>query len=254
MPVRRESPSGGQGPSARPPARPLSRSRRPRAPPASRRPVPSRRPTDAAFGNAVHDIWLAVTAGNPEYALPAFFPEKAYEQVKAIADPECRLGRTGSGTTSPSTWPLSTSSWPANRDAHQGHRPDSVRAVDPEGACSNSLGYWHVPGSRVVYRQAETTYSFGIASFISWRGDWYLVHLGALSRSGAYGIVDDPEAGRGRLRPARRLLARPPGQPGASPRLPRRPRTDPVSSPLDARTSQITVLVPACHATESGYT
>ena len=41
-----------------------------------------------AFKNAVHDIWLAVTTGDPKYALPAFFPEKAYEQVKAIDNPD----------------------------------------------------------------------------------------------------------------------------------------------------------------------
>ncbi len=43
--------------------------------------------TDTAFKNLIHDFWLAVTTGNPDYAQPAFFPEKAYEQVKAIADP-----------------------------------------------------------------------------------------------------------------------------------------------------------------------
>ncbi len=44
--------------------------------------------TDTAFKNLIHDFWLAVTTGNPDYAKPAFFPEKAYEQVKAIADPD----------------------------------------------------------------------------------------------------------------------------------------------------------------------
>ena len=65
------------------------------------------------------------------------------------------------------------------------------------GACYNKVGYWHVPGARVVYRTGGVTRSFGIASFISWRGDWYLVHLGAEVRSAAYGIVDDPEEGEG---------------------------------------------------------
>jgi hypothetical protein len=152
--------------------------------------------TNAAFGNAVHDIWLAVTTGDPNYALPAFFPVKAYEQVKAIADPESdwddrlwydftldiaavhKLIKPGA-TLTKVVVPTQYAQW------------------IPVGACYNSLGYWHVPGSRVVYRQDGTTYSFGIASFISWRGVWYLVHLGALSRGGAYGIVDDPELGEG---------------------------------------------------------
>jgi hypothetical protein len=152
--------------------------------------------TDAAFAAVVHDIWLAVSTGNPNYAAPAFFPEKAYEQIKAIADPRSDWqGRL---------WLDFTLDVAA---AHKLVKPGAtlVRFEVPTqyaqwvgvGACYNSAGYWHVPGSRVVYRQDGTTVSFGIASFISWRGDWYVVHLGALTRAGAYGIVDDPEQGPG---------------------------------------------------------
>ncbi len=49
----------------------------------------------------------------------------------------------------------------------------------------------------LVYEQGGATRSFGITSFISWRGDWYLVHLGALSRPAPVGIVDDPQPGPG---------------------------------------------------------
>ena len=150
----------------------------------------------AAFDNAVHDLWLAVATGNPGYARPAFFPEKAYEQVKAIADPESdwqgrlwldftldvaavhKLIKPGATLTKVIT-PTGSEQW------------------IPAGACYNSTGYWHLPGSRLVYREGGVTHSFGIASFISWRGDWYLIHLGALVRGGAYGIVDDPETGEG---------------------------------------------------------
>jgi len=150
----------------------------------------------AAFDNAVHDLWLAVATGNPGYARPAFFPEKAYEQVKAIADPESdwqgrlwldftldvaavhKLIKPGATLTKVIT-------------------PTGYEQWIPAGACYNSTGYWHLPGSRLVYREGGVTHSFGIASFISWRGDWYLIHLGALVRGGAYGIVDDPETGEG---------------------------------------------------------
>jgi hypothetical protein len=150
----------------------------------------------AAFDNAVHDLWLAVATGNPGYARPAFFPEKAYEQVKAIADPESdwqgrlwldftldvaavhKLIKPGATLTKVIT-------------------PTGYEQWIPAGACYNSAGYWHLPGSRLVYREGGVTHSFGIASFISWRGDWYLIHLGALVRGGAYGIVDDPETGEG---------------------------------------------------------
>lgn len=154
-----------------------------------------------AFNNAVHDIWLALTTGDANYARPAFFPEKAYEQVKAIADPESDWqGRL---------WLDFTLDLAA---AHKLIKPGAtlVKVTTPTqyeqwipaGACYNSTGYWHLPGSRLVWRQGGATQSFGIASFISWRGDWYLIHLGALVRSGAYGIVDDPETGEGIPGPA----------------------------------------------------
>jgi hypothetical protein len=154
------------------------------------------RTTDTAFRNAVHDIWLAVTTGNPDYALPAFFPPKAYEQVKAIADPasdwKYRL------------WYDFTLDLAAVHQLVGTHAtltevivPTQYAVWIPAGACYNNIGYWHAPGSRIVYREGGVTRSFGIASFISWRGDWYLIHFGAVVRSGAYGIVDDPEAGPG---------------------------------------------------------
>jgi len=152
--------------------------------------------TSAAFGNAVHDIWLAVTTGDPSYALPAFFPEKAYEQVKAIADPESDWrGRLWYDFT----LDLADVHKLVGKDATliKVAAPTQYAQWIPVGACYNSIGYWHLPGSRVVYREGGVTHSFGIASFISWRGDWYVIHLGALVRSGAYGIVDDPETGPG---------------------------------------------------------
>jgi hypothetical protein len=142
---------------------------------------------DTAFRNVVHDFWLAVTTGNPGYAKPAFFPEKAYEQVKAIADPDSDwLGRL---------WYDFELDVAAVRPL-VGQNAKLLRIVVPV-QCYNTIGYWHVPGSRVVYEQGGVTRSFGIASFISWRGDWYLIHLGALTRAGAVGVVDDPAAGPG---------------------------------------------------------
>lgn len=184
-PVRQSAPVG---PSVLPVAPPSAAS----LPQTSARP----RTDDAAFGNAVHDIWLAVMTGDADNALPAFFPEKAYEQVKAIGDPHADWqGRLWYDFT-------------LDVDAVHKLVPRSatlVKVILPAqyaqwvgvGACYNRVGYWNVPGARVVYRAGGVTRSFGIASFISWRGDWYLVHLGAEVRSGAYGIVDDPEPGEG---------------------------------------------------------
>ena len=68
----------------------------------------------------------------------------------------------------------------------------------PPGACENRVGYFEVPNSRLVYRDsAGQVRSFGIASMISWRGTWYVVHLGAVTRPSSGGVVDDPEVGPG---------------------------------------------------------
>jgi hypothetical protein len=152
--------------------------------------------TSTAFHNAMHDFWLAVTSGNASLARPAFFPETAYVQVKAIADP-------GADWRSRLWYDFTLDVKAAH--ALVGHNARLIKIIVPAqyaawvspGACYNSVGYWHVPGARVVYQQGGETRSFGIASLISWRGDWYLVHLGAVLRSGASGEVDDPQAGPG---------------------------------------------------------
>jgi hypothetical protein len=152
--------------------------------------------TDTAFKNVIHDFWLAVTTGDPNYAKPAFFPEKAYEQVKAISDPDydwqTRLWAEFTLDVA-AVHPLIGK----NAKLLKVNVPTEYATWIPPGACYNSIGYWHVPGSRVVYEQGGATRSFGITSFISWRGDWYLVHLGALSRPAPVGIVDDAQPGPG---------------------------------------------------------
>jgi hypothetical protein len=152
--------------------------------------------TGTAFKHLVHDFWLAVTTGNADYAQPAFFPEKAYEQVKAITDPDYdwRTRLWGEFTLDiAAVRPL------IGRDARLVTVivPGQYAIWVPPGACYNNIGYWHVPGARVVYERDGVTRSFGITSLISWRGDWYLVHLGAYSRTAPVGIVDDPQPGPG---------------------------------------------------------
>jgi hypothetical protein len=137
-------------------------------------------------------------------AMPAFFPEGAYVQVKAIGDPrgdyidrlvpEYRLdlaaahAMLGSGLGSTDLVGVKLP-------------PTSVHWVPP-GACYNRVGYYEWPNARLVYRRSGAVHSFGIASMISWRGVWYVVHLGAVVRGGAGGIVDDPSLGTGTSAPS----------------------------------------------------
>jgi hypothetical protein len=148
------------------------------------------------FSHAMDDLWLAVSAGNARFALPAFFPEAAYKQVKAIpypaADWQDRLWYD---------FALDV------RAAHGLLAPGArlVRVIVPgeeaawvyPGACYNSVGYWHVGGARVVYLEHGQDRSFGIASLISWRGEWYVIHFGEVLRPVVTGVVDQPAVGPG---------------------------------------------------------
>ena len=170
----------------------------PVAPGAGARPQTSAFPhTDsAAFRNAMTDLWLAVTTGNPRFARPAFFPEAAYSQLKAIPYPEAdwqdRLW-----------YDFALDVGAAHGLVGRGARlvrvivPASEAAWVYPGACYNSIGYWHVGGARVVYTEHGQERSFGIASLISWRGVWYVVHLGEVLRPLVTGVVDQPAVGPG---------------------------------------------------------
>ena len=155
-----------------------------------------------AHGPAFHamatDLWLAVTRDRPSLARPAFFPVEAYKQVKAIYDPAA-------------DW--RSRLWlDFSLDVRAAHRllgsdakdakllrvivPSAGAAWISPGVCYNKAGYWHVAGPRVVYRLRGRVRSFGIASLISWRGVWYVVHFGGITRP-AVGMVDAPAAGPG---------------------------------------------------------
>lgn len=150
------------------------------------------------FHAQMRALWAGIVTGSLAPALPAFFPRGAYAQLKAIAS---------AGTD-----------WQGRlvydyrldiRAAHallRGGSSAALLAVDvpssyahwvPPGVCLNRIGYFEVPNARVVYRIHGVVRSFGIASMISWRGVWYVVHLGAILRSGGGGQVDEPSSGRG---------------------------------------------------------
>lgn len=143
-------------------------------------------------------LWHGIRTNSVSAALPAFFPEAAYAQVKAIGDPEAdwrdRLVAIYRLDIGAAHGLLSAGG--AHARLLRVDVPHSfAHWVDP-GACYNRIGYWEVPNSRVVYRDAGQVRSFGIASMISWRGVWYVIHLGAVSGDTS-GTVDAPSAGPG---------------------------------------------------------
>lgn len=153
----------------------------------------------AQFSAEMAAFWGAVKSGVPARGLPAFFPESAYEQVKAVSDPQ-----------SDWTYRLLDAYYRDIGAAHQLLGPDAASAqllgvrvyaetahwVTP-GTCENRIGYFEVPNSRVIYRVDGQVRSFGIVSLISWRGEWYVVHLGAITESPGVPVVDAPAVGPG---------------------------------------------------------
>lgn len=149
----------------------------------------------------MRSLWRGISSGSVAAAMPAFFPEPAYARLKAIGDPRGDWTARLVGE-----YRLDLES--AHALVGGGARlvgvevPAAYAHWVPPGVCSNSIGYYEVPNSRLVYSRGGTTRSFGIASMISWRGVWYVVHLGAVLRSADTGVVDDPAAGTGVAAPS----------------------------------------------------
>ena len=147
----------------------------------------------------MRDLWQGIRAGSLAPAIRAFFPEGAYAQLKAIGDPAADWqGRLVFD------YGLDVGAAHALLGAHAASArllrvdvPESYAHWVPVGVCENGVGYYEVPNSRVVYLEDGAVSSFGIASMISWRGAWYVIHLGEVLRPVVTGVVDDPQAGSG---------------------------------------------------------
>jgi hypothetical protein len=146
-------------------------------------------------------LWSALVNGSEQQALTVFFPEAAYITTKTgqipsppgdysdrlLAFYQLDLSAyhqlLALGTSTPTLM--------------------SVEAVASDaawigpGQCENDVGYWHLPGVRLVYQQDGTVRSFAVASLIAWRGVWYVVHLGPNPRPIDVGTVDQPATGPG---------------------------------------------------------
>ena len=133
----------------------------------------------AAYETRVAALWEGIAKDDPERAMPFFFPLAAYEQVKAITNAGSDWRRRLVGAY--------------KRDIHALHKrlgehPESVkflRAEVPQDRArwvepneeSNKLGYYRVYGTRLVFELDGKERSFEVTSLISWRGEWYVVHL-----------------------------------------------------------------------------
>jgi hypothetical protein len=136
--------------------------------------------TDPLFQEHVADFWRGIVDDNPQEAMPFFFPLSAYIQVKGISDP---------------VHDYDTRLIPAyEADIHRLHSelgsdPGSAQLVSlnvPQtqaewilpGVEYNKGSYWRVFGNSLEFTSNGENRSFSVYSLISWRGEWYVVHVG----------------------------------------------------------------------------
>jgi hypothetical protein len=125
-------------------------------------------------------LFRAIVNDDPQAARPVFFPRVAYRQVKASANPDRDYDRRLLAAF--------------DRDIHAYHEqlgknPDRARLLElwvPEdgarwmkpGSEGNKLGYFRVLRAQLRYLDADgKPQRLEITSLISWRGEWYVVHL-----------------------------------------------------------------------------
>lgn len=125
-------------------------------------------------------LFRAIQVDDPKLALPAFFPLVAYEQVKAIPKPAADYNNRLIAAF--------------ERDIHAAHKEMGNGALSatlvgmevledkakwmPPGSEGNKVGYHRVLGSKLRYLDGGGgAKAIDVTSLISWRGEWYVVHL-----------------------------------------------------------------------------
>jgi hypothetical protein len=136
--------------------------------------------TDERFKRRMQSLAEAIRSGDAQKAHASFFPLVAYAQVKDVAKPErdYRFRLLSNFDRDVREYRKAL-----GRDAE---RAELIGVEVPEarvewmkpGKEGNRLGYFRVLRSRLRFRlQDGKERSFELTSLISWRGEWYVVHL-----------------------------------------------------------------------------
>jgi hypothetical protein len=136
---------------------------------------------DAAFRQRMDALASAIIADDHALALSSFFPVEAYQQVKKNTDPagdwNNRLIAAFKVDTHEAHAKLGTSAATATYLGLD--VPDAAVWVKP-GQEYNLIGYWRVYGTKLRFDVGGTIKTIPVNSLISWRGQWFVVHLGAI--------------------------------------------------------------------------
>ena len=136
----------------------------------------------AMFTAGVNGLWEAIRQDRPELARPFFFPQSAYIQVKELSDPagDYQNRLIANYEEDIHTLHAQLGANAANAKFVGISVPDAQAVFVQPGEESNKGSYWRVYGSRLQYELDGQPGSFPVTSLISWRGQWYVVHLGAI--------------------------------------------------------------------------
>jgi cytoskeletal protein RodZ len=136
----------------------------------------------ATFDAGVNGLWDAIVRDEPSLGLPFFFPKSAYLQVKAIADPASDYEQRLIANYAQDIHTLHARLGADASTAHfEGIDVPSAQAVLVQpGEESNKLPYWRVYGTTIRYSVGGNVETLPVTSLISWRGEWYVVHLGEI--------------------------------------------------------------------------
>ena len=122
----------------------------------------------------------AISSGDAEVALPAFFPSVAYAQVKDIPSPERdweqRLVSAFRRDIADYSKKLAKQAPHSTLVGVEVPEP-SAKLMKP-GSEGNRVPYYRVLRSKLHFRSATgKEHALELTSMISWRGEWYVVHL-----------------------------------------------------------------------------
>jgi hypothetical protein len=136
----------------------------------------------AAFEARRAALWDAIVTDDPDRAMAFFFPLGAYEQVKDVSDPAADWKRRLVAAYRRDLHALHARLGPSPGDAKllALDVPEArARWVEP-GEEWNKIGYYRVFGTKLRCSVDGAEHAFDVKSLISWRGEWFVVHLSAI--------------------------------------------------------------------------
>ena len=137
--------------------------------------------TGAEFENRMKVLANAIITNTPDTAVSAFFPVSAYKQTKKNTDPAAdwknRLIANFRVDVADANKKLGTN---AKNAVFTGATVPATAVWVKAGEEYNVGPYWRVFKAQMNFTVDGKNVQIPIESMISWRGQWYVVHLGTI--------------------------------------------------------------------------